>query len=702
MKKYISLMAFCLLAVFSQVLVSCSDDGADEKSNANGYKVDLPSGTSGVKIEPLSDEEVTKLKAQGYKIVGTPVNVTQDGKDHVELKEMATVSFKIPEDFPKEQYNELVAVLITDEGPEYIIPDLEALSEGYVTFKTIHFCKTFTVQDKERLNDLFAEYVAIHGWDNDLRESNFNKLGDKLKEIADEAGLGENDLLGITMREVMGSNDYVNMTMEYINHYDKGDLKDNAISDISEKLGNDLKAKALSVLFTKLKKEPNNKAVKECLEKYLTQDNMEKAGTLLGSENPTDVALQFAKDFAVDKLKGFTTGMVPYIKIVQAEAKVIDIFHKFWARNDMIYFYKKFEEMQNDNDKPDDNWNLLESSMRGASEFEFGMTMDEMKEMFKKRYYDRKKINAKKAEVLKLIDLWDQKNLLLNLEKDLNDTYGDQRRIKEYFTKTIDSDGKVKDDYCMRLTRLHKLMERFRKELVVNGYLKGYNNANNINKELAYIVYQYITFYPDEEAFYKWLAKEGYIDKKLQKEVDDLDDFRSWVLVNTEFAPHENTTGTNGSYMNYSASETEIRMEGKVNGAVGLYQDNFRLFDLCFIVTMQPLPTTINAGDTLRVPITAKRTTEQTVDWDYNNIACYLNVDAVMWWDLFNDSGRFGVENLEGPKAGPSSYSKEDTSTWDFVYRVPSGSKNKEKSIYLQACGGSRVIWTYRWCGPFD
>ena len=32
MKKYISLMAFCLLAVFSQVLVSCSDDGADEKT----------------------------------------------------------------------------------------------------------------------------------------------------------------------------------------------------------------------------------------------------------------------------------------------------------------------------------------------------------------------------------------------------------------------------------------------------------------------------------------------------------------------------------------------------------------------------------------------------------------------------------------------------------------------------------------------
>ena len=253
MKKYISLMAFSLLAIFSQVLVSCSDDDADKKSNANGYKVDLPSGTSGIKIEPLSDEEVTKLKAQGYNIVGTPVNVTQDGKDHVILNEMATVSFKIPEDFPKEQYKELVAVLITDEGPEYIIPDLEALSEGYVTFKTIHFCKALTVQDKERLNDLFAEYVAIHDWDNKLRESTFNKLGDQLKETLDEAGLGENDLLGITMREVMGSNDYVNMTMEYIKHYDNGDLKDQAISDISLKVYNDLKTKALSVLFTKLK-----------------------------------------------------------------------------------------------------------------------------------------------------------------------------------------------------------------------------------------------------------------------------------------------------------------------------------------------------------------------------------------------------------------------------------------------------------------
>ncbi len=683
MKKYISLMAFCLLAVFSQVLVSCSDDDADKKSNANGYKVDLPSGTSGVKIEPLSDEEVNKLKAQGYNIVGTPVNVTQDGKDHVELKEMATVSFKIPEDFPKEQYNELVAVLITDEGPEYIIPDLEALSEGYVTFKTIHFCKTLTVQDKERLNDLFAEYVAIHGWDNDLRESNFNKLGDKLKEIADEAGLGENDLLGITMREVLGSNDYVNTTMEYINHYDKGDLKDKAISDISEKLGNDLKAKALSVLFTKLKKEPNNKAVKECLEKYLTQENMEKAGTLLGSENPTDVALMFAKDFAVDKLKGFATDMVPYIKLVQAEAKAIDIFHKFWARNDMIYYYNEFEKLQNQSDNPESNWNQL-SWRIGTPKFEFGMTLEEMKEMFKNRYYDRKKINAKKAEVLKLINIWEEVGLLSN--EDIN--------IKEYFTKTID--GKVQDDYCMRLTRLHKLMERFRKELVVNGDLqKKGGRTNSIDKELAYIVYKYMFYYPNEEAFYKWLAKEGYIDKKLEKNVDDLGEKRSWWLIETIINKHENVTRDNGhyvDYMNYTATETEQTMTGMWTGMKSYSE--YVQEPVSFVSTIQAPPAKIESGEKIVLHCTVKRTSPDAY--------CHIVVSPWMTWESEYSQTFATRTNVVGTTDVGTRDIHATSREWDFELSISSGSKNQKNKLILGAACESQIHWVYRWCSIFE
>ena len=684
MKKYISLMAFCLLTVFSQVLVSCSDDGVDEKSNANGYKVDLPSGTSGVKIEPLSDEEVNKLKAQGYNIIGTPVNVTQDGNDHVILNEMATVSFNIPKDFPKEQYDELVGVLITDEGPEYVIPELDALYEGIVRFKTIHFCKALTVKDKQKLNDQFSRYVAIHGWDNDLRESDFNKLSDKLKEIANDVGLGENDLLGITIREVLGSNDYVNMTMEYINHYDNGNLTDKAVGDISEKLSNDLKAKTLSILFAKLKKDPNNKTVKECLENCLTQENMEKAGTLLGSENPTAVALEFAKDFAIDRMKDFATQnpyVKAFVKAVEVEAKAIDIFHKFWARNDMMYYYNEFAKLQKESDNPDFNWGLIEGAMRSAPKFEFGMTLEEMKEMFKKRYYDEKKINAKKAEVLKLIDTWEDVGLLDN-------TYVS---VKDYFT----NNGKQEDDYCMRLTRIHKLMERFRKELVVDGYLKGTNNANTINEHLSYIVLKYIVLYPDEEAFYKWLAEEGYINKKLEKEVDNLNEMRSWWLIETIIKKHEDTSRDNGQYvdyMNYTATETEQTMTGMCTGMKSYYE--YVQQPVSFVSTIEAPPAYIEGGEKIVLHCTVKRTSPDAY--------CHIEVSPWMTWESDYSQTWATVTNLVGGRGVGTRDIHATSGEWDFELSISKGSKNqKNRIIFGDACQ-SQIHWVYKWCSIFE
>ena len=175
-----------------------------------------------------------------------------------------------------------------------------------------------------------------------------------------------------------------------------------------------------------------------------------------------------------------------------------------------------------------------------------------------------------------------------------------------------------------------------------------------------------------------------------------------WVLVNTEVIKHEDTTGDRGQYMNYSASETELRKEGKVIGKIGPYKDVDKLFDLGFVTTIQAPPTTLNAGDTLRIHITAKRTTDATIDKSYNNqVACYDYIAVEMWWNIYNSSGYFGVENLDGPKGGPSSYSTATTSSWDYVYRVPSGRKDKEESVYLTACG-SKVIWTYRWGGTSD
>ncbi|MBR3514557.1 MAG: hypothetical protein IKO12_09110 [Bacteroidaceae bacterium] len=675
MKKYISLMAFCLLAVFSQVLVSCSDDGVDEKSNANGYNVDLPNGATSVTYEPLSDEEISELKLQGYDIVGTPVKVTQDGNAHVELDDYATVSFNIPSDFPKEAYKELVGVLISDDGVEYIIPEYSALKQGIVKFETRHFCTAAAAKDRERLNDKFAEYVAVNGWNSDLREKDFNKLSDQLKEAAESVGLGENDLLGYTMREVLGNNDYVKKTIEYIDAYDEGTLTDDAINDVSEKLATDIKSKMLSILFKKWKEDPNNKKVKECLEKHLSKDNMEKAGTLLGSENPAAVAWQFAKDFAVDKMKDFATQnpyVKAYVKAVQVEAKAINIAAKFFYQKRAEDMYKEFEEEYAHRGSDwEDFWNTLVIKYK-IRQFAYGMTDEQMREMFEKRYNDRKIIEAKKAEIKKLIDIWDENYLL--------DT-------KQYFGEN--------HDYVQRLTRLHTLMERFRKELVVGKYLKNVSHPNEINRMLAEIVAKYIELYPDEEAFYKWLAKEGYIDKKLQEEVDDLGEKRSWWLIETIINKHENTTRDNGhyvDYMNYTATETEQTMTGMCTGMKSYYE--YVQQPVSFVSTIQAPPAKIESGEKIVLHCTVKRTSPEAY--------CHLEVSPWMTWESEYSQTFLPKTNEVGATGAGTRDIHATSGEWDFELSISSGSKNQKKKLVLGDACRSQIHWVYRWCSIFE
>lgn len=678
MKKYISLMAFCLLAVFSQVLVSCSDDGADEKSNANGYKVDLPSGTSGVKIEPLSDEEVNKLKAQGYNIVGTPVNVTQDGKDHVVLDDDATVSFKIPENYPKEKYNELIGVLFGDEGPEYIIPDYASLKEGYVRFQTYHFCPAATVENKEELNRQFADRVSTNGWVADMRDEDYKKLKVQLKAIAENSGFGENDLLGIAFKEVLGDNDFVKETMEMVEDYDSGTLNQKAAERIAEKLSKEIKAKTLSILFGKLKTDPNNKVVKDFLKEHLNQDNMEDLGKRLGEgQNPATIAWEYASGFAVERLKDFSVKQVPYILAVQAVAKVTNIGVKFFNQQRAIDCYNDYEKLANNGGIQAGDWNILIQKYRISSpKFSFGMTEEEIRQMFEKRYRDKLKVNKKKDEILKFIKLWD------------SDSY------KLMDMKIFDD---LKYNYTQRLTRLYALMERFRNELVVNGDISGRSAGKSVDQTLCEIIEKYLEMYPDNEGFYKWLAKKGYIDKKLEKNVDDLEEMRSWYLIRTDINKREDEDNKMGYVRHYFASETEHSYSGTSVGR------NYESYSVGFKSSIEaPLPW-IEGGDSIVLHTTIKRTSsayayayvheDTRLTFEDESIGMNFSSDWAVWGE---------VRNLKGSTTVGISPDDPDSGEWDYVIHIPSGSKKNElRALNFNACG-SRTHWVYRWCSIFE
>ena len=511
MKKNYTYLMIALMAAISFAFVSCSDkDDTEGTGGTGGSNVVIPTGNGDVKFEPLSDAEVSALKAKGYNIVGTPVKVTQNGSEHVELNNMATVSIKIPDDFPKEQYGELVGVLISDKGSEYIFPDYAALQDGYVQFKTYHFSTAAAERNKQKLEQLFIEGYAVNSYIDDSRKERASELKSKLNEavyvVLDD---NDNNLLGDVLKQVIESNDIVKGTMEYVEAYEEGTLGEKAVNDISQKLTEEMQTKALAILIGKLKKNPDNKKVMECLEKYMTKENVEKIASNLGEATSSyDMALTYAKNFAKGKMEDYARSICPYVKLVETEAAVIKKLIKFYNDQRIKELYQKYEDEFNSHGGyvGPDFWDSYGAFIK-RPEFSWGMTVEEIKELFERRAKKQQAIDEKKEEMADMIRAWRKAGLL----EDYN-----------YYFNCC--------DYETRLSRLYILTERFRKEMrsQVYGFANEQDEIKAKNDELALIVRKYIELYDKNKkdknikAFYEWAIKEGYLTKKLEEDVDAL------------------------------------------------------------------------------------------------------------------------------------------------------------------------------------
>jgi len=524
LKKNYTYWMIALIAAISFVFVSCSEDNKEEDNivvpggNGNnniefpsGVSISFPNGVSGVKCEALSEQEVNRLKAQGHNFVGTPVNVTQEGKAHVVLDDYATVSFKIPDDFPKEQYGELVGVLISDKGSEYIFPDYAALQNGYVQFKTYHFSTAAAERNKQKLEQLFIEGYAIDNYVEDSRKERASELKWELEfAVNDVLDDNDNDLLGKVLKQVIESNDIVKGTMEYVEAYEEGMLGEKAVNDISEKLTEEMQTKALAILIGKLRENPQNKKVLDCLEKYMTKENVEKIASNLGEATSSyDMALTYAKNFAKGKMEDYARSICPYVKLVETEAAVIKKLIKFYNDQRIKELYKKFEDEFNSRGGyvGPDFWDQ-EGAFILNPKYSWGMTVEEIKVLFERRAKKQQAINEKKEEMADMIRAWREKGLLEDHD--------------HYFDNC---------DYEARLWLLYILTERFRKEMRIGKYGEYANEQDRIkamNDELALIVKKYIELYDKNQkgrnikAFYEWAIKEGYLTKKLEEDVDAL------------------------------------------------------------------------------------------------------------------------------------------------------------------------------------
>ena len=514
--------------------------------SGKGFKLEVAESDNDLECDLVSDERIAELKSQGYNPIVTPLRVTRNGSRHVELKRWATLSFDIPKDFPKDKYNELVGVLITDDGPEYKIPDYQALKEGVVRFGTYHFSDATVEQNMAKLREKYIEEVAVNGWNGYIRDESLKpKLKDQLNKYAKSIGLGEDDPMGVIVREMYGDNTLVSIGTDLINAYDmEGDDIEKRIEMATETMVQEAEAKVLSYLFDKLKEDDTKKKkvidelkstgnetkykteieeidsrrnkIVDFLEEHFSIDNVEEVSEELGGMTTAKEFYAYAKkqikEQATEKLKEYSTNLCPYIKTVQATAGVVELAKKFWAATQINDYYKEYEKEASAHDgRVDNTWWDIATLRSSAPKFLHGMTNEEIKQMFAERYQQKVEINRRKEEAKKTVEM-------IENHVKLNASCFESKNF----------------DYTQRLTIAHNLLNRFYTELVdKNGYLtfiddrtgnKMTYSADIPKKEqLCHVVNQYLKYYPDEQKFYAWLAKYGYKQNNLQNDFAKLD-----------------------------------------------------------------------------------------------------------------------------------------------------------------------------------
>ena len=667
-----------------------------------GYAIDLPAGSgSDIQIEKAAPEEVAEAG-----LIGQPVYVSRGGDSHVQLEEMARVSFPIPRDIPKKDYIDLMGVLVVDGETTYMVPDYDGIRRGVVTFETSHFCYAgMTFMDKAKRRQEFINRTAASEWRADASEKDLKKtVKETLQDWGREVGLGENDLMGMVMREVVSDNDFVNDALEMIEAYDEsGGDPETMATKAAEKIVEKAREKALTVLFKKLKGDMEKDLVdfdpksgkfihtrvtldgdyKDCieaLEGQLGKENMEELGTMLGKgDDAGSIAWHFTKKIGSKAIESWIENLAPPIKGMKQAVTTMKILKEFWASNEMNDMFETYRKYADENGHiSDDDWNVLFIRRLNAAKSKFGMTEWEIRQEFEDHFLYDREIQERKAELNRMINLYEytERYTLIN-------------------ARIFDKMGL---DYIQRLTRIHMLVERFRAELVdKDGNLPGKSAAWTVDETLCEIVEKYLELYPDTDAFYRWLEKKGYYGNRYKKLLDGLDGLRSWWLVKTEVIKGEDDSEDfAGVKARHSASELRHECRHYWNGDP--FQDYndpsgerwYRPFTCTSSATISPsAPEFIEAGDSLTFHISLRMAGGSNA-WTTRGDS-----------QLYNHNTRAKVKNLVGSEWVGGGAGEPQSGEWDVVLYIGQGYKGDETTLSFYGCG-SDTRWTYRWCTLFE
>ena len=533
------LTAVMLLSAMAGLTGCSSGDGSasgkvspkSEKTIGNakrdGVEIIIPAGTFekavNVSIGIADENEIAAEDGASY--LFSPIELVSDGGEHT-LGETVTVRIKLPKSVTEDDYLSVMGAYYDGDSWEYILPDAEALQNGYLQFGTPHFSRYAAVKlEKEKALDKYAKTLAIQ---NVTGSQPSDELNDCFTEALDKMGFTDETVQGIIMQKIAKE---LHSSSAFITNAKNGDLGDIAGQ------GAELLAEAIT---------------KSLYDKRVVDEIKSYAGAATSGAVAAALSL-YDGGSGMDAYKEFVYAamdVIPAAKLGKAAVEATKAGARMWqdySFESANNVYLK-QNVASDGNISADSWDTIF--------FNMGSGLDYMQRDYRTAYAKAsgktlKEIDADK-ELKNRLDnqvVNEVKRSFMSRYTNGNAIAQEKDRIKEMLA-TFDAYGllswsnllkfPVNMDYATRIDSLMKIRENILD--IVGGDRSAFGSSDEvIEGNLAEAIYKWLECGKDRAKFYDWMREKAYLASPKET-------IGYWKLVRS-FTNKYETSASNENYV---------------------------------------------------------------------------------------------------------------------------------------------------------
>ena len=533
------LTAIMLLSAMAGLTGCSSGDGSasgkvspkSEKKIGNakrdGVEIIIPAGTFekavNVSIGIADENEIAAEDGASY--LFSPIELTSDGGEHT-LGETVTVRIKLPKSVSEDDYLTIMGAYYNGERWEYILPDAEAIQNGYLQFGTPHFSRFAAVKlEKEKALNKYAETLATQ---NVTGVQPSEELTDCFTQTLDSLGFTDETVQGIIMQKIVKE---IHSSAAFITNAKNGD-----IGDIAGQ-GAELVAEAIL-------KSMNDKVVIEKLKTYAGGATSGAVAAALKLYEGGDYK-EASKEFVYAALD-----VIPAARLGKAVVEATKAGAEMWQDYSVESAYNVYlkQNIASDGNISADSWDTIF--------FNMGSGLDYMQREYRTAYAKASGKTLKEIEADKALRNMLDSQIVNDIKRSFMSRYtngnaiaAEKARIKEMLA-TFDKYGllswnkllgfPVDMEFASRIDSLMKIRENIL-DLVGGDRLVFGSNEDEIEGNLAEAIYKWLECGKDRGKFYDWMREKGYLASPKET-------IGYWKLVRS-FTNKYETSASNENYV---------------------------------------------------------------------------------------------------------------------------------------------------------